>query len=280
MYKMLLSSPRKRGCFCSRTRSPRERVVFPAQAGVFPMSSPSSVFPTKSSPRKRGCFRDLTPRNGAANVFPAQAGVFLSFDESDGVLPGLPRASGGVSQNFQYFQPDQQSSPRKRGCFSRKGDGRQGRGGLPRASGGVSWLPPGIGLRTLSSPRKRGCFLIVTDETGSGAVFPAQAGVFPRASRPMGTRTSLPRASGGVSGTPYRRDRRRVSSPRKRGCFPLSLTAIPSVSVFPAQAGVFLAPLAAEPCWQGLPRASGGVSHWDGTRGSLPESSPRKRGCF
>ena len=50
----------------------------------------------------------------------------------------------------------------------------------------------------------------------------------------------LPRASGGVS---YDEDLERIrekSSPRKRGCFLTIDEALDELTVFPAQAGVFL----------------------------------------
>ena len=91
---------------------------------------------------------------------------------------------------------------------------------------------------------------------------------------------SLPRASGGVSGSNVSRTTYAKSSPRKRGCFRVERLAHDLRQVFPAQAGVFLLALVYISPRKRLPRASGGVSI-SGTFGRLTSgSSPRKRGCF
>ena len=95
-------------------------------------------------------------------------------------------------------------------------------------------------MTTVSSPRKRGCFSPALLRSFSMHVFPAQAGVFPAAATALGRRSSLPRASGGVSGTGKAPPRFSKSSPRKRGCFLSIAMGYKSKTVFPAQAGVFL----------------------------------------
>ena len=132
-----LSSPRKRGCFRSCHGRRRWRLVFPAQAGVFPFGPvslhtsgslprasggvsdhlPSFLRIGPSSPRKRGCFHLARNLGFCESVFPAQAGVFPSpLDHSESAL-GLPRASGGVSVYSVFDAKRAASSPRKRGCF-------------------------------------------------------------------------------------------------------------------------------------------------------------------
>ena len=174
----LMSSPRKRGCFCGRVSLPTTPPVFPAQAGVFlsergihtlnsglPRASggvSDTVAPrlkrSQSSPRKRGCFRVAHDLRQTFQVFPAQAGVFPCCSLLCPCSRSLPRASGGVSRQADSL---------------------------------LSSL--------LSSPRKRGCFRPSRSTDHAAMVFPAQAGVFPTGGRLMSESLSLPRASGGVS---------------------------------------------------------------------------------
>ena len=91
---------------------------------------------------------------------------------------------------------------------------------LPRASGGVSAFAVSTAKAMRSSPRKRGCFRPSRSTDHAAMVFPAQAGVFPKAR---------------TRGTSFRR-----SSPRKRGCFLMDRVGVSREAVFPAQAGVFL----------------------------------------
>ena len=196
-------------------------MVFPAPAGVFPISPVSMIRKKKSSPRLRGCFRisrgpfvlegglpracggvsiPITSVPQWAEVFPAPAGVFLEE---------------GVEKIKQI-----ESSPRLRGCFYLTSGTAVGNFCLPRACGGVSQstltfrcvsrvfpapagvFPPYFALEKVeeaSSPRLRGCF---SDK---------KSGDYPI--------SGLPRACGGVSkcrlgGTPQI-----WSSPRLRGCF-------------------------------------------------------------
>ena len=71
-----------------------------------------------------------------------------------------------------------------------------------------------------------------------------------------------------------------MSSPRKRGCFSARTAGELPLLVFPAQAGVFLVPVAGSQRTACLPRASGGVSASQVTVIVYCKSSPRKRGCF
>ena len=172
------SSPRKRGCFSEAAFPVIFFVVFPAQAGVFlterkttdrggrlPRASGGVSLRAvpmrggfRSSPRKRGCFWYFSAVAHQTLVFPAQAGVFLMSFGPYPEMSGLPRASGGVSDEPFHRTFPAASSPRKRGCFP-KGVRKRSpvsvfpaqagvfpvlsdttfiRLGLPRASGGVS----------------------------------------------------------------------------------------------------------------------------------------------
>ena len=254
------SSPRKRGCFRVKGRPVVKVEVFPAQAGVFPISwlnqplslglprasggvsfiSRNSVRTKVSSPRKRGCFHARSRLNRRNSVFPAQAGVFPEQKLCTASNWGLPRASGGVSDGTTF------------------GEGQAV--GLPRASGGVSASHEVRRPKRQSSPRKRGCFSPLQVAKAVDFVFPAQAGVFPLFNVGRAPNSCLPRASGGVSVITIRNKANSESSPRKRGCF----FASNLIGVIPIR----------------LPRASGGVSARRFFRSRLRRSSPRKRGCF
>ena len=155
------------------------RVVFPAQAGVFPPDKEGLPQSSPSSPRKRGCF--------------------LGRHRGDNRAIRLPRASGGVSISGRAQIVCGKSSPRKRGCFLNnrinhlKIDVFPAQAGvfleagctvealpsLPRASGGVSNQNSPTAEGGSSSPRKRGCFDHPSALVVPSRVFPAQAGVFP-----------------------------------------------------------------------------------------------------
>ena len=171
----------------------------------------------------------------------------------------IPRASGGVSVISFLARSIGLYSPRKRGCFqvvlevlnnetvfpAQAGvfpivvDLTEDCFGIPRASGGVSAKHTVERQKRAYSPRKRGCFLKRVYIKALKRVFPAQAGVFPLTRLRSSPRTSIPRASGGVS----RKSRRIPSgapySPRKRGCFQVKAFRLADNKVFPAQAGVF-----------------------------------------
>ena len=294
------SSPRKRGCFSICERKNRRGIVFPAQAGVFPVrgkrrrafqSLPRasggvsdalhvSIETRWSSPRKRGCFQNAFLNAAARLVFPAQAGVFPVSEPLLCVRKSLPRASGGVSRYASGRTAEVLSSPRKRGCFRASDARRRGHQvfpaqagvfletvkirwdwlGLPRASGGVSSngsIPADAGW---SSPRKRGCFPLGKECADINLVFPAQAGVFPARRRNRLQSEGLPRASGGVSLNARFIEGTTTSSPRKRGCFCIAESKTFSAGVFPAQAGVFPPSPPVVTALPGLPRASGGIS--------------------
>ena len=131
------SSPRSRGCVPTWSARSRPATVFPALAGVLPVSGASehaqvglprarggaSSSPislrrlTRSSPRSRGCFLYVTVITRDLSVFPALAGVLpcLWIDEVGEV--SLPRARGGASVPILQTGIVSGSSPRSRGCF-------------------------------------------------------------------------------------------------------------------------------------------------------------------
>ena len=90
------SSPRKRGCFVHCGVLLGLRVVFPAQAGVFPQRL-----------RPQPAFRRLPRASGGVSGKVRPRCLSTS----------LPRASGGVSLLPLHAARPSKSSPRKRGCF-------------------------------------------------------------------------------------------------------------------------------------------------------------------
>ena len=175
---MLLSSPRKRGCFLISRSVGSRRSVFPAQAGVFrsekeargggpclPRASGGvsgrgrdSHPLEESSPRKRGCFPTSSGGSTFGQVFPAQAGVFPFGCASRHARFSLPRASGGVSLWPPGNGPPFSVFPAQAGVFLTEVSKGDAPARLPRASGGVSAGQLAIGEEVKSSPRKRGCF--------------------------------------------------------------------------------------------------------------------------
>ena len=206
------------------------------------------------------------------------------MDRETWMTGGIPRASGGVSITGDFGYQRGEYSPRKRGCFRQIAYMRPYVNvfpaqagvflsdtvisvcslGIPRASGGVSDRPK-VGIINYEySPRKRGCFPPPLNRVGRKAVFPAQAGVFPNLRHRPAHLRCIPRASGGVSGDlPHDKQTPRYS-PRKRGCFHGRADSSPEGSVFPAQAGVFLLHRLIDTIFPSIPRASGGVTFFDG----------------
>ena len=299
-YRLPNYSPRQRGCFTRLPFANTPHLLFPASAGVFPFSwfpkkqrkaiprvsggvshtpaSPHGV--TDYSPRQRGCFHQGLRYILQFWLFPASAGVF-PFSLFVGTnAHSIPRVSGGVSKILSSCLRGMLYSPRQRGCFQGHPRGlrrrrlfpasagvflqRIGRDlciiTIPRVSGGVSTTKFLPGSFVDYSPRQRGCFL---DDLFLGArfgLFPASAGVFPRADALIVERGAIPRVSGGVSFDGTVTKTSTFYSPRQRGCFLLGMLpdlefiAISRVSgggfrdgphgqrrdgLFPASAGVF-----------------------------------------
>ena len=114
-----VSSPRKRGCFRYGGADHRSRLRLPRASGGVSVSRKAKRFRLESSPRKRGCFRFPRLSLMPGLVFPAQAGVFPASVSLLSEQISLPRASGGVSEPAMHLAFLSESSPRKRGCFSR-----------------------------------------------------------------------------------------------------------------------------------------------------------------
>ncbi len=216
---ILVSSPRRWGCFRERRANERRYKVFPTQVGVFPKIRIADEKKARlphagggvsyratcknqsgtSSPRRWGCFYSLLPLRAFSLVFPTQVGVFLKVAAGLKDTLGLPHAGGGVSQS------------------------------LLEADGLV-----------LSSPRRWGCFQVASVTDMLMYVFPTQVGVFLHWRLIVLRRFGLPHAGGGVSHETRHRPSNRPSSPRRWGCFPLSICVTTTKQVFPTQVGVFL----------------------------------------
>ena len=130
-----------------------------------------------------------------------------------------------------------------------------------------------------SSPRERGCSSIWMAHRAIDEIFPARAGVFPRAGCRRSRGAHLPRESGGVP-TPFVISLSSVlSSPRERGCSSFPGRTLHCDIIFPARAGVFPADVAVRHRSVDLPRESGGVPPDWSISYHKYGSSPRERGC-
>ena len=233
------SSPRTRGYFRHRCLRVAFETLFPAHAGVFPVSGheytridplprarggistspPITRLGYFSSPRTRGYFRSADTSTQKTTLFPAHAGVFPNIGKSGLYKYALPRARGGISVSHAVFLENLPSSPRTRGYFHRVP--RKGRAHLlfPAHAG----VFPSVNYLTLlcgcSSPRTRGYFHQADPGTSSQSLFPAHAGVFPNPSSTQTRSSTLPRARGGISTTTLDALKFDGSSPRTRGYF-------------------------------------------------------------
>ena len=191
------------------------------------------------------------------------------------------------------------SSPRTRGCsVSEGGPGRRrpvvpAHAGVfrrlsippstvtrrPRARGGVPYCAVYGWSAVVSSPRTRGCSSTPSAASVAEYVVPAHAGVFRAPAAIRRCRSRRPRARGGVPRSGEIRALRRMSSPRTRGCSPMSIEELRAKVVVPAHAGVFrLAQRRGGP-HRRRPRARGGVPPNVTSRPHPSQSSPRTRGC-
>ena len=148
----------------------------------------------------------------------------------------------------------------------------------PRAGGGLPTLFGSGRAGTGSSPRRRGSSLRHGGGGSLGRVLPAQAGVFRGTGPPRSLRPSPPRAGGGLPSL-SRLDRiGGRSSPRRRGSSGIIAGRLGSLSVLPAQAGVFRCPVCRNSSTHRPPRAGGGLPLVRDTANANPTSSPRRRG--
>ena len=212
----------------------------------------------------------------------------------------LPRLGGGVSCCCVPNMRTAKSSPPRRGCFSCPPPPPRAASvfpasagvfplaslncprptGLPRLGGGVSIPLAELIKPAASSPPRRGCFLETSMNAVKTRVFPASAGVFLQVRSWPPRSKSLPRLGGGVSSSENCIAPTLLSSPPRRGCFPLKNLRDSSDYVFPASAGVFLKRDERGRIGHSLPRLGGGVSSNVRTAGTPEWSSPPRRGCF
>ena len=157
-----LSSPLRRGYFQAIPRVRTVSVLFPAQAGVFPLSStgrpvrltlPRSgggisqlkaqgIIAAASSPLRRGYFRHFLTPVAEKKLFPAQAGVFPPYTKKLAEEKALPRSGGGISLVEEFHLPPWCSSPLRRGYFLRESRGDHGRFLFPAQAGVFPGAPP------------------------------------------------------------------------------------------------------------------------------------------
>ncbi len=312
-------SPPTRGCSVCRVKTAGQRVVLPADAGVFrsrssptgrsgcaprrrggvPPSGASKRSAGTCSPPTRGCSGRGEPHEGAGPVLPADAGVFRSPPPCTSSSSGAPRRRGGVPVAGSLTKALVQCSPPTRGCSDRRrpvraaapvlpadaGVFRAGaspaprRGRAPRRRGGVPTLYLGGGADVRCSPPTRGCSEASRFGRQLLLVLPADAGVFRRLSTASPTLRSAPRRRGGVPGDELEPGVHLQCSPPTRGCSAPRFWSSASSTVLPADAGVFRTWRSRPSRRSRAPRRRGGVPAEGRTLQILHTCSPPTRGC-
>ena len=195
---MLWLSPRMRGCFLDQNFSNTLLKAFPAYAGMFPITVPTTAS-QKSFPRVCGDVSIQASDERTSNeAFPAYAGMFLGRLRKATLPLSFPRVCGDVSDRYSGKQLYHQLSPRMRGCFRKSdwhypdGDAFPAYAGMflvcglvkvvltcfPRVCGDVSKEIYAQGTADELSPRMRGCFRNHRLFLAFVRAFPAYAGMF------------------------------------------------------------------------------------------------------
>ena len=192
--------------------------VFPACAGMFPVSLPTvpqgarfprmrgdvpSILPLETisamfSPHARGCSGNHHMFEQLKQVFPACAGMFPNLPSESNACTRFPRMRGDVPQSLSKRKANTVFSPHARGC-SRLRVRRQLRhhvfpacAGMfllvaclvsyydcfPRMRGDVPEVAAYLPLADEFSPHTRGCSDQANHGEMGGRVFPAYAGMF------------------------------------------------------------------------------------------------------
>ncbi len=233
---MELCSPRERGWSGRAGRGRRGTLVFPARAGMVRRSEPMAVpyigVPRASgdgpirvdveyssggcSPRERGWSLDKALSRAAPTVFPARAGMVRLAEAGLDCAGRVPRASGDGPVGQKVLGRLGTCSPRERGWSPvvqarlRPGGVFPARAGMvrpwpvpatactgvPRASGDGPQQQSRITRTRPCSPRERGWSGHRQRRLQRRQVFPARAGMVPRACGSVSNLTCVPRASG------------------------------------------------------------------------------------
>ena len=211
-------SPRARGCSLVIPVSASYTIVFPACAGMFPLSHAIDA-PLLRFPRVRGDVPDpVTPIRARSGFSPRARGC--SCGRGGGIYSGeVFPACAGMFPGFQ--------------AAMRNADG------FPRVRGDVPTVACDDCLVDPFSPRARGCSPKTRRNRPPHTVFPACAGMFPCITHHSPPTGSFPRVRGDVP-FPHRvpHDRRKFS-PRARGCSFRESLCTTQAPVFPACAGMF-----------------------------------------
>ena len=231
-------SPHTRGCSVKTYHAYRCGRVFPAYAGMFPITAifswsaprfprirgdvPSykmqEFFGKKFSPHTRGCSHSLVSCAISIEVFPAYAGMFRKTPTQAVVI-----------------------------------------GGFPRIRGDVPPPPPRTKHHHMFSPHTRGCSGVRFEYIWLMNVFPAYAGMFLIRPQPQNQIASFPRIRGDVPDVKSGYPTWYVFSPHTRGCSKLVVFALLCVCVFPAYAGMFPCICRRSPLLARFPRIRGDV---------------------
>ena len=231
-------SPHTRGCSSGHQAGNAPGCVFPAYAGMFPHKHSKNAstrrFPrirgdvpplvwaaatsAAFSPHTRGCSQGKDLMQAVRAVFPAYAGMFLAYSCPRNPGGCFPRIRGDVPRNSTISLASTPFSPHTRGCsalLAVRGPANSvfpayagmfpvwfGYAGFvwgfPRIRGDVpSWAPP-LRIFPPFSPHTRGCSHRIFLSVSVAGVFPAYAGMFPKASRGLVIFGCFPRIRGDV----------------------------------------------------------------------------------
>ena len=129
------------------------------------------------------------------------------------------------------------------------------------------------------SPHTRGCSQLGGQNILCCIVFPAYAGMFPKASRGLVIFGCFPRIRGDVPFADFSPSTGLKFSPHTRGCSAGAIGTSRQAAVFPAYAGMFLGGLTTGITSLGFPRIRGDVPTWMCWVKCLLLFSPHTRGC-
>ena len=251
-------------------------------------------------PRMRGDVPSVGRLGGDGGGFsPHARGCSLLEKINPHATIGFPRMRGDVPPLSKKVSGSMTFSPHARGCSGRvkhMGDVDKvfpACAGMFRSNSfSVNWLSSFPRMRGdvpllriprrragRFSPHARGCSQALVRLAVPQLVFPACAGMFRSCSNQRSQGLRFPRMRGDVPlRTPFS-NTLPWFSPHARGCSFFSLPLVVVGGVFPACAGMFLAPPAIDTREVSFPRMRGDVPTSPSLRRGVPSFSPHARGC-
>ena len=238
---------------------------------------PNTIAMLWASPHTRGWTPDLPIRPFRSAGFPAHAGMDPGFRCCSKVSTGLPRTRGDGPRRLAPPSRTTRASPHTRGWTQlvglgadqphgfpahagmdpRRASRQASRPGLPRTRGDGPFLRDDQHVLDAASPHTRGWTVPDDGRMSLCPGFPAHAGMDPRRSFVTLNRAGLPRTRGDGPDLFLIRVPLGVASPHTRGWTFLMRRKPPTVSGFPAHAGMDPAKPTGGTVTTGLPRTRG-----------------------